>query len=83
MTMYDNHVSKKNNLPNRWLKASGVSIACEEKMRTIARGMVGENLRGEMALFSFSLVSGGDSAPLIYIPDLTQRVIKMLEDNYR
>ncbi|KAL5500757.1 hypothetical protein EMCRGX_G012357 [Ephydatia muelleri] len=28
----------------RWLKASGVSISCEEKMRQIARGLLGENL---------------------------------------
>ena len=30
---------------NRWLKASGVSISCEEKMRQIARGLLGENHR--------------------------------------
>ena len=54
--------------------------------RTIARGMVGENLHGEMALFSFPLVSGGEelrSAPLVYTPQLNQRVLQMLESNYR
>ena len=42
-------------------------------MRTIARGIVGENLHGEMALFSFPLTSGGEelhAAPLGYMPDL-------------
>ena len=45
---------------NRWLKASGVSISCDEKMRQIARGVIGENLQGEVAPFSFRLSSGGE-----------------------
>eukprot|EP00731_Ephydatia_muelleri_P009881 Em0005g467a len=70
---------------NRWLKASGVSISCEEKMRQIARGLLGENLQGEVAPLSFCLSSGGEAirgAPLIFMPDLNQKVIKMLDDNH-
>ena len=40
---------------NRWLKASGVSISCEEKMRQIARGLLGKNLQGGVAPLSFRL----------------------------
>ena len=68
---------------NRWLKASGVSISCEEKMRQIARG---ENLQGEVAPLSFCLSSGGEEirgAPLVFMPDLNQKVIQMLDDNHR
>ena len=43
----------------RWLKASRVSIACEEKMRDIARSALGDNLKGEIAPFSFPMPSGG------------------------
>ena len=71
---------------NRWLKASGVSISCEEKMRQIARGLLGENLQGEVAPFSFRLSSGGEElrgAPLVFMPDLKQKVMQMLYDNHR
>eukprot|EP00731_Ephydatia_muelleri_P017323 Em0010g421a len=69
----------------RWLKASGVSITCEDNMRTVAREMIGENLHGEMALFSFKLASDGEelcAAPLVYMPDLNQQILKMLEENH-
>ncbi|KAL5517069.1 hypothetical protein EMCRGX_G002537 [Ephydatia muelleri] len=71
---------------NRWLKPSGVSISCEEKMRQIARGLLGENLQGEVAPLSFCLSSGGEEirgAPLVFMPDLNQKVIQMLDDNHR
>eukprot|EP00731_Ephydatia_muelleri_P028813 Em0020g457a len=35
-----------------WLKASRVSLAGEQRMRNICRQIVGDNLKGEMALFS-------------------------------
>ena len=63
-----------------------MSIAFEENMRTVARGMIGDNLHGEMALFSFKLASGGEelrAAPLVYMPDLNQQILKMLEENHR
>ena len=54
--------------------------------RTVAHGMIGDNLHGEMALFSFKLASGGEelrAAPLVYMPDLNQQILKMLEENHR
>ena len=63
-----------------------MSIACEENMRTVAREMIGENLQGEMALFSFKLASDGEelcAAPLVYMPDHNQQILKMLEENHR
>ena len=55
-------------------------------MREIARGMLGDNLQGEVAPLSFHLSSGGEEiqgAPLVYMPELNQKVIQMLEDDYR
>ena len=56
----------------RWLKASGVSIACEEGMGKIARDIIKDSLRGEIALFSFKIPSGGEElrgAPLVSEPN--------------
>eukprot|EP00731_Ephydatia_muelleri_P017660 Em0010g758a len=70
----------------RWLKASNISLACEERMRHASRRAVGENLKGELAPFSFSLPSGGEEfrgAPLVFIPDLILKVVELLEENDR
>ena len=55
-------------------------------MRHICRQIVGDNLKGEMVLFSFPLPSGGEElrgAPLVYIPDLVKKVVDLLEENQR
>lgn len=55
-------------------------------MRQIARGLLGENLQGEVAPLSFRLSSGGEEirgAPLVFMPDLNQKVIQMLDDDHR
>eukprot|EP00731_Ephydatia_muelleri_P029824 Em0021g347a len=69
-----------------WLKVSGVTLAGEERMRHICRQIVGDNLKGEVALFSFPLPSGGEElrgAPLVYIPELVKKVVDLLEENQR
>ena len=56
-------------------------------MRHVSRKAVGENLKGELAPFSFSLPSGGEEfrgAPLVFIPDLILKVVfVLLEENDR
>ena len=55
-------------------------------MRYICRQIVGDNLKGEMALFSFPLPSGSEElrgAPLVYIPDMVKKVFVLLEENQR
>ena len=42
------------------LKSSGISVAGEESMRHISRRIVGDNLKGKIAPFSFRLPSGGE-----------------------
>ena len=52
-------------------------------MRT-SRKAVGENLKGELAPFSFPLPSGGEEfqgALLVFIPDLILNVVELLEEN--
>ena len=71
---------------NRWLKASGISIACEEQMRQIAREEVGDNLCGEIAPFTFTSSSGAielKGAPHIYMPNIIQKITQLLEENAR
>ena len=49
-------------------------------MRHICRQIVGDNLKGEMALFSFPLPSSGEElrgAPLVYIPDLVKKIVDL------
>ncbi|KAL5500107.1 hypothetical protein EMCRGX_G011610 [Ephydatia muelleri] len=71
-------------LLRRWLKSSGISLAGEERMREISKQIVGDNLKGELAPFSFMLPSGGEEikgAPVIYIPELVAKIVHLLEEN--
>ena len=55
-------------------------------MRHISTRIVGDNLKGEIAPFSFRLPSGGEEikgAPLVYIPELVAKVVHLLEENER
>eukprot|EP00731_Ephydatia_muelleri_P009823 Em0005g409a len=73
-------------LLRRWLKSSGICLAGEERMRQISCQIVGDNLKGEIAPFSFSLPSGGEEvkgSPLVYIPHLVDMVVHLLDENER
>eukprot|EP00731_Ephydatia_muelleri_P014464 Em0008g184a len=73
-------------LLRRWLKSSGISLAGEDRMTDISKQIVGDNLKGELAPFSFMLPSGGEEikgAPLIYNPELVAKVVHLLEENER
>jgi hypothetical protein len=64
----------------------GIQIASEKKMRSRASSLTDNPLTSEMALFLFSLQSGGEeirSAPFVYIPDLKKKVYALLEKNDR
>ena len=70
----------------RWLKSSGIYLAGEERMRHISSQIFGDNLKGEIAPFSFPIPSGGEEikgAPLVYIPQLVDKVVQLLEGNER
>ena len=66
--------------------ASSVSIGCEEKMWQISKGIIGDNIEGKVAPFSFPLTKGGEElrgAVLVYIPHLVTKVIQLLDDDDR
>ena len=70
----------------RWLKSSGICLAGEERMCHISSQIVGDNLKGEIAPFSFPIPSGGEEikgAPLVYVPQLVDKVVQLLEGNER
>ena len=71
---------------HRWLKSSGVSLSSEKKQRKVANEQVGDNLKAETAPFSFNLTSGGEelrAAAHVFIPNLVQKVVQLLEQNER
>ena len=47
--------------------------------------IVGDNLKGKIALFSFTFPSGGEEilkgAPLVFIPHLVDKVVQLLDGN--
>ena len=48
--------------------------------------IVGDNLKGEIAVFSFTISSGGEEikgAPLVFIPHLVDKVVQLLDGNER
>ena len=68
----------------RWIKAWGVSIGSEHKMRKAANEMVRSNLVTEAAPFSFPCKRNGveiRAAPLVYVPKLISKVFELLEKN--
>ena len=57
----------------------------EERMREISKQIVSDNLKGELAPFSFMLPSGGEEIKESskYIPELVAKVVHLLEENER
>ena len=63
-----------------------ICLAGEERMRHISSQIVGNNLKGEIAPFSFTISSGGEEikgAPLVFIPHLVDKVVQLLDGNER
>ena len=65
------------------MKSWGIQIASESRVRRISEKLVGGNLDGEEAPFSFSGTTGVDirPAPLVYVPDLIHKIIQLLDQN--
>ena len=55
-------------------------------MRKIIDEMIGDNLEGEVAPFAFNLPSGGEEirgAPIVYVPNLIQKIVQTLDEHDR
>ena len=60
-------------------------MASEKQIRGRSLEQTGNNLQGESVPFCFPLKNGVDfrPAPLVYVPDLVEKVIQVLEQNER
>ena len=59
-------------------------LAGEHRQRALARTLLGNNLEAEAAPMSFPLKSGGEeirATPLAYIPDLSGKVVSLLQQS--
>ena len=68
----------------RWLDLWGVGIASEKEMRKEARELTGDNLKAELAPFSFKHKDGGEvvkEAAIAYIPNLWMKISDLLDQN--
>lgn len=68
----------------RWLREYRIALSSERKQRKRAEVMVGDNLEAEAVPFTFSLASGGEeirAAPIVYVPDLVEKVFALLQEN--
>jgi len=57
----------------RWLKVFKISLGSERKQRIHAKGLLGDNLTTEEAVFSFPLKSGGEELLLCTCQTLWRR----------
>ena len=64
----------------RWLSSSGVSLSSKRKQWKIAK-QVGDNLETETAPFSVLPVERNSGLPHVFIPNLVEKVIHLLEQN--
>ena len=80
------HTMISNTYDVGWLKASNVSLACEERIHHVSKRIMGDNIQGEMAPFSFTLISDEEqlrTSPFVFIPNLIQKVTQLLDENHR
>ena len=62
----------------------GVGIASEKNMRKEARELIGDNLKAELAPFSFKHQDGGEiikEAATAYIPNLWTKISDVLDQS--
>ena len=61
----------------RWLDMWGVAVDSEKKMRKEAKVLISDNLKAELASFSFKHRDGCEfiqEAPTVYIPNLWMKI---------
>ncbi len=66
----------------RWFKAFNISITSERKQRSLANGIIGENLKAERAPFS----SDKDDirvVPFVYRPNLIRAIADTVDQHER
>ena len=70
----------------RWLKASNVSLACEERICHVSKKVVGDNIQSELVWWRRTAgcpPPPPPPPPLVFIPNLIQKVTQLLDENHR
>lgn len=73
-------------LHHRWMSGWNIQLGSERRMRSLANELIGSNLASEMVAFTYSLAEGREElckAPMAYVPDLTEKVRQLLDQNDR
>ena len=68
----------------RWLDMWGVAVDSEKEMRKEAKLLIGDNLKAQLAPFSFKHRDGGEfiqEAPMVYIPNLWMKIKDQMDQN--
>ena len=85
MSMYYNKQNDKCT-NNRWRSEWNISTASERKLPKRVNAVVTTNLKGESVPLTFSLKSSGEeirAAPLVFIPELKDKVFQLLDSNFK
>ncbi len=59
-------------------------MGSEQKQRSLAKGIVGDNMAAEMGAFTFKLKEGGEEiqeVPFVYVPNLIRKVTDLIEEH--
>ena len=69
----------------RCMNAQGIQLASERRVRRLSQEMLGDNLAATEVPLSQPLRFGVDLkvSPLVYVPDLVERILQLLEQNDR
>ena len=70
----------------RWFKSLNVTIASERQQRSLAKGIVGDNLKAERAPFSFSTDRNKEEIreiPFVYRPNLIAAIADIVAQHER
>ncbi len=62
-----------------WLKSLNIAVGSEQKQRSLAKGIVGDNMAAEMGAF---MKEGGEEiqeVPFAYVPHLIRKATDLIE----
>ena len=67
----------------RWMKAQGIKLASERRVRRLSQELLGDNLAAMEVPLSQPQRFGVDLkvSPLVYVPDLAEKIFQLLEQN--
>lgn len=63
----------------------GLKLGNERHMRVLAQELRTDNITSELAMFSYPIKGGEElrAQPIVYVPNIVDKVISLLDDNER